>query len=43
MEICPKCKGEMKKGMKLNSGNSTFIEWICPLCGAKVMKAVGVN
>jgi rubredoxin len=41
--ICPKCKTEMKKGSKLNSGNSTFYEWVCPKCNNKVMKAVGVN
>ncbi len=40
---CPKCKTEMKKGAKLNSGNSTFQEWICPHCNNKTMKAVGVN
>ena len=40
---CPKCKFEMKKGTKLNSGNSTFQEWICPNCKNKIMKALGTN
>jgi len=43
METCPKCKTEMKKGSKLNSGNTIFYEWVCPKCNNKIMKAVGVN
>ena len=43
MEMCKTCKVEMKKGTKLNSGNSVFQEWVCPKCSNKVMKAVGVN
>ena len=42
-EICAKCKTEMKKGTKLNSGNSVFQEWVCPHCNNKTMKALGVN
>ncbi|MGV8172533.1 MAG: hypothetical protein ACP5OA_07625 [Candidatus Woesearchaeota archaeon] len=41
MAICEKCKGELKKGIKLNSGNTVFQEWICPNCNIKFMKAVG--
>ena len=40
---CVKCKVEMKKGTKLNSGNTTFQEWVCPKCNAKTMKALTVN
>ena len=43
MERCPMCKTEMKKGTKLNSGNSTFQEFVCPSCSYKTTKAVGVN
>ncbi|MEM4637480.1 MAG: hypothetical protein QXK76_00460 [Candidatus Woesearchaeota archaeon] len=43
MEICPKCKTELKKGIKLNSGNSTFQEWKCPHCNYTLTKAIGVN
>ncbi|HYD03299.1 MAG TPA: hypothetical protein VEC16_03280 [Alphaproteobacteria bacterium] len=38
---CGKCKGELKKGTKLNSANTIFQEWICPRCNTKTMKAVG--
>ena len=43
MEVCPKCKTEMKKGTKLDSGNSTFQEFVCPHCSYKMTKAIGVN
>jgi transposase-like protein len=43
MEVCSKCKSELKKAGKLNSGNSIFQEWVCPHCGNKTMKALSVN
>ena len=42
-EKCPKCRTEMKKGTKLNSGNTTFQEYVCPNCNAKISRAIGVN
>ncbi len=41
--MCAKCKVEMKKGTKLNSGNSTFQEYYCSECHNKILKAIGVN
>ncbi|HEY9703789.1 MAG TPA: hypothetical protein V6C58_15175 [Allocoleopsis sp.] len=38
---CEKCHSELKKGTRLNSGNTIFQEWICAKCNTKVMKAVG--
>jgi transposase-like protein len=43
MEICSRCKTEMKKGAKMNSGNTMFQEWVCPHCNNKMTKAIGVN
>lgn len=40
---CSKCKVVMKKGTKMDSGNSTFQEYQCPECGSKIVKAIGIN
>jgi predicted RNA-binding Zn-ribbon protein involved in translation (DUF1610 family) len=40
-DMCTKCKVEMRKLGKMQSGNSTFVELQCPKCGVKKMKAEG--
>jgi predicted RNA-binding Zn-ribbon protein involved in translation (DUF1610 family) len=42
-EKCTKCKIVMRKTGKMNSGNTMFQEFQCPNCGAKKLKAEGVN
>jgi transposase-like protein len=40
-ESCSKCHSELKKGVRLNSANTIFQEWVCTKCNTKTMKAVG--